>query len=248
MKTAIAALFAVLLIGCSACGDIQEETKITDLLKINAWVMADGLWETGYWEFDPTYKTQGRWVSNDGTEIDHDDVFRLERLEVGIPRVSAPLGYNSNHNLNLWFDFDGIIEVEKAGPKDERLWMVHSLDEPEQPWRGTLTKQQKIRMKSPSAVSLVPVGKFSNLDSIRTSYTLPDNEYNLIIRAYDYDGTLMITAEVRLVALDDPTFPFEDFSSWAYSPNEVKTRFLSIELVSYEYSDIYKLDEAEELQ
>ena len=243
VKVLLAIMLALTLCGC---GSVEEEESITDALKISAWVMEDGLWGTGYWEFDETYKTQGRWISDDGTVLSGEDVFEKERLEVGEKRVSAPMGYNSDHNLNLWFDFEGIIEVEKTGPHDERLWMCWNLDEPMEPWGGSLTKGQKIRMKAPSAVSLVPVGKFSNADSIRTTFTLPDNEYNLIIRAYDYDETLLITAEIRLTALPDPHFPWEQFSNWVYSAGEEKTRFLEIELVSYEYSDVYNFDEAEE--
>ena len=74
----------------------------------------------------------------------------------------------------------------------------------------------------------------------------PYAEYNLTIRAYDYDETLLITAEIRLTALPDPHFPWEKFSTWVYSSGEEKTRFLEIELVSYEYSDVYKFDEMEE--
>ena len=247
MKKMLAMLLATLLCATCACGEEEDEVKMADALKISAWVMEDGLWGTGYWEFDETYKTQGRGISDDGTVLSGEDVFEKERLEVGKKRVSAPMGYNYDHNLNLWFDFEGFIEVEKAGPHDERLWMCWNLDEPMEPWAGsTLTKGQKIRMTAPAGVSLVPVGKFSNADSIRTTFTLPDNEYNLIIRAYDYDETLLITAEIRLTALPDPHFPWEKFSTWVYSSGEEKTRFLEIELVSYEYSDVYKFDEAEE--
>ena len=76
------------------------------------------------------------------------------------------------------------------------------------------------------------------------TFTLTDNEYDLIIRAYDYSDTLLVTAKIKLVALDDEHFPSEQFSNWVFAANEEKTRFLSIELVSYEYSDIYKLDES----
>ena len=53
-----------------------------------------------------------------------------------------------------------------------------------------------------------------------------------------------MTAKIKLVALDDEHFPSEQFSNWVFAANEEKTRFLTIELVSYEYSDVYKLDES----
>ncbi|MBE6613601.1 MAG: hypothetical protein E7632_14035, partial [Ruminococcaceae bacterium] len=195
MKKLLFLLFAAMLL--FGCGAEEAEPMMVDALKIRAWVLEDGLWETGHLEYDPGRFMNGDWVMDDGTVLAGDEVFSLERLEVGVPRVSAPLGHHFNHNLNLWFDFDGFIEVEKAGPEDERLWMGYNLDKPDEPWGGALTKGQKIRMKAPSAVSLVPVGKFSNADSIRTTFTLPNNEYNLIVRAYDYDNTLMITAEIK---------------------------------------------------
>lgn len=251
MKKMLAMLLATLLCATCACGEEEEEVKMADALKISAWVMEDGLWGTGVFTYDETISSEfchGYWLADDGTRRDAADIFALERLEVGEKRVCAPLGYHYDHNLNLWFDFEGIIEVEKAGPHGERLWMRWNLDVPMEPWdySGTLTKEQGIRMKAPAAVSLVPIGKFSNANDVRTSFTLPDNEYNLIIRAYDYDETLLITAEIRLTTLPDPHFPWEKFSTWVYSSGEEKTRFLEIELVSYEYSDVYKFDEAEE--
>ena len=76
------------------------------------------------------------------------------------------------------------------------------------------------------------------------TFTLTEKEYNITIKAYDDGGDLLVTAKIKLVALDDEHFPSEQFSNWVFAANEEKTRFLSIELVSYEYSDVYKLDES----
>ena len=53
-----------------------------------------------------------------------------------------------------------------------------------------------------------------------------------------------MTAKIKLVALDDEHFRRSSFRTGFFAANEEKTRFLSIELVSYEYSDVYKLDES----
>ncbi|MBO5273169.1 MAG: hypothetical protein J6I45_00985 [Clostridia bacterium] len=46
-----------------------------------------------------------------------------------------------------------------------------------------------------------------------------------------------------LYACDTTVDPYEDIELTIYGPGEERTRFLSIELISYEYSDIYKFDE-----
>ena len=80
-------------------------------------------------------------------------------------------------------------------------------------------------------------------EQVVTRDTFTDKEYYIYIKTYEEDGTLLITAILKLVVLDDEAYPYEQFSSWMFSPNEERSRFLSIELVSYEYSDIYKFDE-----
>ncbi len=66
-------------------------------------------------------------------------------------------------------------------------------------------------------------------------------------RAYGMDGKLMVSAELKLVTLEDEYYPYEEVikNKWGYSEmtsvGDALTRFVSVELVSYEYSDMYKL-------
>ena len=171
-------------------------------------------------------------------------MFALEELEVGEVRTLAPLGYNRMHNLNLFVDFEGYIEVETEPIDDERIRLAYSLDYPTEPWRGNKTQENSFRVRAPAAIEAYPIGKFTAAEALIQTFTLTEKEYNITIKAYDDGGDLLVTAKIKLVALDDEHFPSEQFSNWVFAANEEKTRFMSIELVSYEYSDIYKLDES----
>ena len=239
-------LLSVLLVSCGEYEPEENKVDIKDELKISAYLLNEDLEDSGYWAYseDLQYMNQGYWVSDDGREYDDDEVFAFEELEVGEVRTLAPLGYNRMHNLNLFIDFEGIVEVEPNPLDDDRIRLTYSLDFPTEPWQGRTIEAESIRTSAPFTLSVYPVGKNTNADRISSTFTLTDNEYDLIIRAYDYSDTLLVTAKIKLVALDDEHFPSEQFSNWVFAANEEKTRFLSIELVSYEYSDIYKLDES----
>ena len=239
-------LLSVLLVSCGEYEPEENKVDIKDELKISAYLLNEDLEDSGYWAYseDLQYMNQGYWVSDDGREYDDDEVFAFEELEVGEVRTLAPLGYNRMHNLNLFIDFEGIVEVEPNPLDDDRIRLTYSLDFPTEPWQGRTIEAESIRTSAPFTLSVYPVGKNTNADRISSTFTLTDNEYDLIIRAYDYSDTLLVTAKIKLVALDDEHFPSEQFSNWVFAANEEKTRFLTIELVSYEYSDIYKLDES----
>ena len=247
MKRLLAMLLSsVLLVSCGEYEPEENNVDIIDELKISAYLLGEEFENSGYWAYsdDLQYINQGYWVSDDGRQYEDDEVFTLERLEVGEVRTLAPLGYNRMHNLNLFIDFEGIIEVEPNPLDDDRIRLTYSLDFPTEPWQGRTIEAESIHTSAPFTLSVYPVGKNTNADRISMTFTLTDNEYDLIIRAYDYSDTLLVTAKIKLVALDDEHFPSEQFSNWVFAANEEKTRFLSIELVSYEYSDVYKLDES----
>ena len=59
------------------------------------------------------------------------------------------------------------------------------------------------------------------------------------------EDQLVLTAELRLISVEDKGLPYDYTNSiFSYTANHDLTRFLTIELVSYEYSDVYKLDES----
>ena len=57
----------------------------------------------------------------------------------------------------------------------------------------------------------------------------------------------MVTAQIRLAALEDEAYPYEEVmlsnrgSGEIWQAGEKRTRFCSVEVVSYEYSDQYKM-------
>ena len=247
MKRLLAMLIlSVLLVSCGEYEPEENKVDIKDELKISAYLLNEDLEDSGYWAYseDMQYKNFGYWVSDNERQYDDDEVFALEELEVGEVRTLAPLGYNRMHNLNLFVDFEGYIEVETEPIDDERIRLAYSLDYPTEPWRGNKTQENSFRVRAPAAIEAYPIGKFTAAEALIQTFTLTEKEYNITIKAYDDGGDLLVTAKIKLVALDDEHFPSEQFSNWVFAANEEKTRFMSIELVSYEYSDIYKLDES----
>ena len=247
MKRLLAMLIlSVLLVSCGEYVPEEDKVDIKDELKISAYLLGEEFEDNGYWAYseDLQYPNFGYWVSDNERQYDDDEVFALEELEVGEVRTLAPLGYNRMHNLNLFVDFEGYIEVETEPIDDERIRLAYSLDYPTEPWRGNKTQENSFRVRAPAAIEAYPIGKFTAAEALIQTFTLTEKEYNITIKAYDDGGDLLVTAKIKLVALDDEHFPSEQFSNWVFAANEEKTRFLSIELVSYEYSDVYKLDES----
>ena len=247
MKRLLAMLIlSVLLVSCGEYEPEENKVDIKDELKISAYLLGEEFEDNGYWAYseDLQYPNFGYWVSDNERQYDDDEVFALEELEVGEVRTLAPLGYNRMHNLNLFVDFEGYIEVETEPIDDERIRLAYSLDYPTEPWRGNKTQENSFRVRAPAAIEAYPIGKFTAAEALIQTFTLTEKEYNITIKAYDDGGDLLVTAKIKLVALDDEHFPSEQFSNWVFAANEEKTRFLTIELVSYEYSDIYKLDES----
>lgn len=237
-------LFTSLLLCLFSCADEVEPESITDALKISAWLLDENLEGTGYWAYDLSTLDGGYWISNDSNQLlVGKDVFKFEQLELNHTRVMAPFGYNMSHNLYIYFDFDGIIEIETAIPNDERVRLAYSLEEPSEPRVGNWTVENGFRARAPFTLSFCPMGKYNIGTNTVIKATLTDQEYYLNIKAYEEDGTLAITAQLKFVVLKDDAYPYEQDSDSLFSPNEERSRFLSIELVSYEYNDIYKFDE-----
>ena len=226
-------LIVILCLNIVSCGEYEPEdvVDIRDELKISAYLLGEEFEDNGYWAYseDMQYPNFGYWVSDNERQYDDDEVFALEELEVGEVRTLAPLGYNRMHNLNLFVDFEGYIEVETEPIDDERIRLAYSLDYPTEPWRGNKTQENSFRVRAPAAIEAYPIGKFTAAEALIQTFTLTEK---------------LVTAKIKLVALDDEHFPSEQFSNWVFAANEEKTRFLTIELVSYEYSDVYKLDES----
>lgn len=241
-KIVLFMLISLLLFFSISCADEVEPESITDALKISAWLLDENLEGTGYWAYSETPDYYGYWVSNDGSPVDSKDVFKFERLEPCKERIMAPMGYMYMDHVNLFLDFNGILDIEVGDEGDENVRLSYSLDCPEAPWNGEKIEENSVKALGPLTVSVNPIGKFVS-NKIGHRDTLTDREYFINIRAYNYDETLIVTAKLKLTVLEDKAYPYQEIYFPIYGPNEERSRFLSIELVSYEYNDIYKFDE-----
>ena len=247
-RTIIAALLAVCTCAIFSCADEREDlgAKMTDSLKITAYVLNSDLEGKGYWKYDGTHehKNRGYWVSDDGKEHADDEVFVKERLELGKPRILAPFGYDYQENLNIWLDSDGVIEVDTDPLNDDRIHLAYSLDNPDNPTLGHRTEANAFRALAPTAVNVCPIGRYHAGERLVTSETLVGETYYINVRTYDLEGTQIITAKLKLTAIEDPDkdFTHQD-KNFFYGDGEDVSRFMTIELVEYDYSDVYKLDE-----
>lgn len=237
--------FSILLLSCS---DEREDLteNMADALKITAYVLNSDLEGKGYWKYDGTHehKNKGYWVSDDGKEYDDAEVFVKERLELGKPRILAPFGYDYQENLNIWLDSDGVIEVDTDPLNDDRIHLAYSLDNPDNPTLGHRTETNAFRALAPTAVNVCPLGRFFEGPGLVTSDTLVGETYYINVRTYDSDGTQIITAKLKLTAIEDPDEEYKRMErEMFYGDGENVSRFMTIELIEYDYSDVYKLDE-----
>lgn len=76
--------------------------------------------------------------------------------------------------------------------------------------------------------------------------TLVDKEYTIEIQGCTLGGQPVATAVVKITAIPDPEYPWEtvhDGSSELYQKGEERTRFCTIELVSYTFNEMYLMQE-----
>jgi len=232
----------------------EEPEAMEDLMKISTWVLDPELEGKGYWMYSDDMKNhryQGYWVPNEGEPaVADEDVFALERLEVGVPRT-AIMNYGTQ-GVDIQVDFEGIVEVTKKEPSDNSILIDFYEDDYWDQWNGLTS----IRRNGPVGVSVLPVGKLLSYEGVGGPLgihsTLTGKEYTIVIKGYELDGKLMVTAELKLTTIPDEGFPYEevmDNSVFGYGEiyqyGEDRTRFCSIELVSYEYSDQYKMMQME---
>ena len=257
MKRWFTAIFMMVLLCFGGCAEkpAEEKVKMDDLMKISTWVMDPALEGKGYWAYDGhSYDTPGHWVPNKGeAAVDDKEVFREERLPVGETRIMAPIGYKGG-NLNFTIEFDGVVTVEKTEPIDHSILTSFEPNLSDQ-W----IEEPLIKRNGPCNLNVYPIGKNLSVEGrgglLIQHNTIAEKEYLLTIKGYELDGSLMITAELKLTTLEDEAFPYEEFIQERtknigsgvygelYEVGEKRTRFCSVELVSYEYSDHYKMME-----
>ena len=228
----------------------ETATGMDDLLKITTWVMDPALEGKGYWAYTDdyrTYKWNGYWVPNEGeSDVDEDQVFFKEVLEPGMVYTMAPMGFHGTANLNLHFEFDGMVTVGKTEPDDNTILTVFNVGDR---WSDQWTGEKTVSGYGPCTVNILPLGKEIAPGGVLVwSDTLAGKEYLLTVKGYALDGTLMVTVKIRLESLVDEAYPYEDVVNSRtggfgeiWQKGEERTRFCSVEILSYEYSDQYKM-------
>lgn len=215
--------FAALIIVRIAIHEPEEEVNIKDALAISAYVYNDTA-------------TPEKLAGADSPQMS------FSRLELGEKRYTA---FTSEmENINLRFDFDGgTIEVES-----EACDVQLTAGDEKRPWDyegGYWERQRGAKLNVPDggyiAVNPISSGRgFLGFDHGDPDWDMSENyagrEHILVVRAYNLDDQLspLVTAEIRLTQLGYPD-----------SPDEIMTGYYAIELISYEYSDVYKLMDEE---
>jgi len=273
MKKLIIVLIAgAILLNFHSCARETEGYSIRDALKISTWVLDEYFERSGYWVKDDNTSLNGYWMMDDGERIEGGDVFTFERLKMNEVRTLAPLHYHDmgGIHINIFFEFDGIIEVET---NDRYVVLYHNGRNPSLPLRneGGLKKVRgNVRWPRELYVNFCPLDEYSiteiekntatEINLVRAT-TQISREYYLNVNAYRYEDTIatpiidteisisierspIIRAKLKLTVIEDRGLSANDYYCIFGLPYKEASRFLSIELVSYEYSDIYRfLDE-----
>lgn len=247
MKKIIGLLLSVLMMTvCSACvnNKVQEDFNMDELLKINTYLLAEDLEGKGTWGYVSTDEQDknrswdeggGYWIPKRGeAEVANEDVFVFETLELGVPRTMAPMSFNMTQgetsihytNLILKIDFDGLVKITKIDPTDSSIQMRYSLD-------GRPYIADGVSIQAPCHIDLCPMGEEHRNpnDLVVMEHTTVGKEYIIQIQGCSMDGTPIVTAQVKLTSIPDPEYP----------NGYEQTRFCKVELISYEYSDMYIL-------
>ncbi len=276
MKASLGILLALVFLctGCTSDKPAEEPVNMDEILQIKTWLLDEELEGTGHWgyidpltrEFPHSPDGDGYWIPDDGvTHVPNEKVFVYEALEVGKPRTMAPLCFHMNmgknntggqlvscSNLELYIDYEGIVEVSKLEPTDSSIRLVDRKTTYDHAF-GSWTQFDSMKINAPCTVNVYPVGKVltaEGLDNLVRSDTLVGKEYTIQIRATTLSGAPVLTAVVKLTTIPDPEYPWEtkyEESSFGYNEivqyGEERTRFCSIELVSYTYNEMYLLNE-----
>ena len=224
MKKAVSVLLLFLML-CSSCshsgtGEEGAPVDMNEVMKISAWLLDKDLEGKGCCGFiteaEKTYprKEDGSlfWIPNDGeAAVANEDLFVFEPLEVGVERTMAPM------TLHMARDKGKAINYSN-------LNLVVDYD------------------------GIVKVRKIDPTDSsIRLRYSLngiPEEAEGIEING-PCTINIVVTATIKITAVPDPKYPWQTVHEGQYTElyqsNEKRTRFCSVELVSYTYSQMYIL-------
>ena len=228
-KLLILAALTLILTACNA--DIPV-TPMSETLKISAYTYQN-----------PPTNLAGTTVS-ELNALDKNVVFT--RLEPGKEYLLQHTMYNDFVNLNFFFEYDGGYVQVISEDKSVQL----SVDEKKQAWthENEFSERQfgyDLHISNSGFISLAPLGMMcsAKVDDISVmSDSLPrykgasgyGTEYVVTVNAGD-DGcqpTIIAKLKIKQVGRSDSEYP--------------DTGFCTVELISYDYSDAYKIMEAEQ--
>lgn len=217
--------------------ELEQPKEAAELLRVSVYAQKEDLPE-GYFTYDGTdLQNFGCYLTSTGDKLSANDIFVSTVLEIGKPRICAPLGFDYQHNLNIRLDFDGYVEVSTDPADDDRIRLAHSVSKPDSTDFFTMAQENSFRTRSPMNLNVCPIGRYTSEDLIITRDTLTDREYFLNVTAYDLYERPKASARIRLTVVEDKYYPYEQVKSSIYGPGEERSRFLEIELVSCDYGD-----------
>ena len=242
----------------SSCrsSDSNEPVNMDELMIIRTWMIDKDLEGTGQWGYtEDNDSGNGYWIPDDGvTQVANEDVFVYEALEVGVPRTMAPMTLHMKRekskgfgyaNLSFDIDYDGIIKVEKIEPNDSSIQLRYALG-------SRSVKADSFTVQGPCDIEVCPIGKVtaSASDNSSSNFTITRDtvagkEYTIQIQACSMAGDPIVTAKIKLTTITDPEYPWENIHKGRYDElyeyGEERTRFCTVELLSYTYSEMYIL-------
>ena len=208
---------------CSCHQDNTPVTSITDMLKINAYV----------------YDENG-------------ETFRSEQLRLNETELLVPISVlqesddTSMVNFNLHFEYEDGICIVSAPNKNVQLSVgrnggIWKRGEDESTRVFDCENNYELTLSRAGYMAFAPFGaknKNINMCANNDYIVLYENfkpyigqEYYITVEACDFDKVPVITAQLKFTSMEDDIY------------TDGTSRHFSIELVSYEYSDFYRMME-----
>lgn len=218
MKKYLPLLFLTLSLLCVSCGSDKPVESIENALKIYTYVYPES--------------TEPSDFIDKSKENPDQKLVTLERILQGREYLLPIVGeYNNINNINFRFEYDGTVEVISE-EKDCQL----SVDENQGIWDYTGFVGRRfgydLSINKSGWVAVLPLGFCTGpheIDDISIKSFggfQPDTDESILtVKARDGSSKLVVTAKLKIKA--------------------VRQNVCTVELISYDYSDAYRIMEAE---
>jgi len=228
----IVLLAGIFLLNISSCADkdMDYSYSIKDALKISAYIFDENSGE----DYFVNNAISGIYQYNMDASA-----YNLEQLKLNEVKIMAPMNM-FGQDINLQFEFDGIIKVISED-KDVQMFMNPNNNlEPLVVAYGNEPRGFEMKRSFRGFIACIPFGSRSGDswgEGVKWVASSVGREYHLTVNAYkddnDNEQSPIIQAQLKLVLLEDKT---PDSMT-----GQKSSGCFSIELVSYEYNDMYKL-------